>query len=159
MPYLSDKSSGVRQIRRGPGPRPTSARSILTLMGVGGDGMGDFSDTDQCSTIPIGDPYRKPGNYCATPDGGSTTFNSDGTTYRAPGAVDPDPAHPSGSSGGSGGSSSSDGIWGAIGKILGGVAAPPTAVPVVPASGMSTTTMLLLAGGAVAVVAIIARRK
>lgn len=120
--------------------KPRKPRPVMGLMGLG------FSDEDQCSTIPIGDSYRRPGNYCATPDGGTTTFNADGSTYRAPGAVDPDPAHPPGmtSSSGEGGSSS---VWNSIANIL----SPPRpgAPPVVPQSGMSTTTMIALAGGAV----------
>jgi len=116
-------------------------------------GMGDFSDQTQCSQIPIGDGYRKPGNYCATPDGGITTFNADGSTYRAPGAVDPDPAHPAGGSTGS----ALDKIGGLLSNILGNRPALPPTVPVVN-PGMSTTTKILLAGGALAVVALIARR-
>jgi len=112
-------------------------------------GLGGFSDVDQCSTIPIGDPYRKPGNYCATPDGGNTTFNSDGSTYRAPGAVDPDPAHPAGSS-------SSSGFWDSLTKVLVGQPAPTAPMPV--STGMSTTTMVALAGGAVLIAVLLARR-
>lgn len=103
------------------------------LMGLG------YSDADQCSTIPLNDPYRKPGNYCATPDGGMTTFNADGSTYRAPGAVDPDPAHPSGSS-------SSGGFWDQL--ITAISPRPPTPVVVAPSSGISTNTAILLGGGA-----------
>lgn len=124
-------------------------------------GMGDFTDTDQCSTIPLGSPYRKPGNYCATPDGGTTTFNSDGTTYRQPGyAVDPDPAHPAGTGpGGSSNSSSGGGILDSITRVLTGALAPPPTVVVPGAStGMSTGTMLALAGGAVLVAVLLARR-
>jgi hypothetical protein len=40
-----------------------------------------FTDESPCASIPAGDPYRKPGNYCATPDGGYTTFNADGSTF------------------------------------------------------------------------------
>ncbi len=123
-------------------PRP---RSFL--------GLGGYSDTDQCSTIPIGDPYRKPGMYCATPDGGTTTFNADGSTYRAPGAVDPDPAHPAGAGGGS----FLDKIFGAAGNLFGGPTVPQTTMPV--QTGMSTTTMIALAGGAVVVIALLARKK
>lgn len=126
-------------------------------------GMGDFSDATQCSEIPLGDPYRKPGNYCATPDGGTTTFNADGTTYRAPGyAVDPDPAHPVGtgpggsatSSGGSGG-----GILDAITRALTASVVPqPTVMVPGPSTGMSTTTMVALAGGAVLLAVLLSRR-
>lgn len=125
-------------------------------------GMGDFTDTDQCSTIPLGDPYRKPGNYCATPDGGTTTFNADGTTYRAPGyAVDPDPAHPAGT--GAGGSASSTGSGGGFldsltRALTGAIAPPPTVIVPGASSGMSTGTMLALAGGAVLVAVLLARR-
>jgi len=108
-------------------------------------GLGGFSDSTQCSEIPSGDPYRKPGNYCATPDGGITTFNADGTTYRAPGyAVDPDPAHPV--------SSSSSGGGGLVDTILRSLApGPGPGVPMTAGpSGMSTTTLLLLAAGGVA---------
>jgi len=117
------------------------------LHGLGTD------DSTQCSSIPIGDPYRKPGNYCATPDGGATTFNADGSTYRAPGAVDPDPAHPAGASSGD-----------VISKIFGGLSSilgqkPPVAMPLPVDTGMSTTTKLALAGGALLVVAMIARNR
>jgi len=116
-------------------------------------GFGDFTDSDQCSTIPIGDPYRKPGNYCATPDGGMTTFNSDGSTYRAPGAVDPDPAHPAGSSGSISGGGS---IWDAIAGSL--LPRPTVAQPVVAGGGMSTTTMLAIGGGIVVLALVLSRR-
>ena len=118
-------------------------------------GLGDYSDSDQCSSIPIGDSYRKPGNYCATPDGGVTTFNSDGSTYRAPGAVDPDPAHPAGSS--SGGSS---GIIGGIFNALSNSLKPAPSGPMAPgmSSGISTTTALMLGGGALLLVLVISRR-
>ncbi len=113
----------------------------------GFSGLG-YTDDDQCSVIPLNDPYRKPGNYCATPDGGSTTFNSDGSTYRAPGAVDPDPAHPAGSK--SGGS-----FWD---QIIAAVSPkPPTTVITPPAGGISTTTAILLGGGALAAVYLLTR--
>ena len=121
--------------------------------GRGLHGLGT-DDSTQCSQIPIGDPYRKPGNYCATPDGGTTTFNADGSTYRAPGAVDPDPAHPAGQSTGS-----------VLDKITGGLAAilgqkpPITTMPMPINTGMSTTTKIALAGGALLVVAMIARNR
>jgi len=136
-------------------PRPAVRRRGLL-------GMGDFSDSTQCSEIPLGDPYRKPGNYCATPDGGLTTFNADGSTYRQPGyAVDPDPAHPVGTTVTSGSTSSSDsgvtGVLSSIAKAFGaGLAPQPTVV--VPQSGMSTGTMLALAGGAVLLVVLLSRR-
>ena len=113
-------------------------------------GFGDFTDTDQCSTIPIGDAYRKPGNYCATPDGGTTTFNADGSTYRAPGAVDPDPAHPAGAA------SSGGGLRAPNLHALTPTPSPPKAAPA--QTGMSTTTMIALAGGALLLVALIAKR-
>lgn len=123
---------------------------------AGLSGLGAFSDETPCSSIPMGDPYRKPGNYCATPDGGITTFNADGSTYRAPGAVDPDPAHPA----------SSSSVGSVIGKIGGALIsaltnrpAPGAPVMPVPAPGMSTTTKVALAGGALLVVALIARRR
>jgi hypothetical protein len=116
-------------------------------------GFGAFSDETQCSQIPTGDPYRKPGNYCATPDGGVTTFNQDGSTYRAPGAIDPDPAHPASSGDGS--------ILGKIGGVLTNILGQPPVVagqlPIQP-PGMSTTTKIALAGGALLVFALIARR-
>jgi hypothetical protein len=131
-------------------PSPYSRRGALL-------GFGDVSDQTQCSQIPIGNPYRKPGNYCATPDGGITTFNADGSTYRAPGAVDPDPAHPAGSDTGS--------ILGKIGgAILGALTPqppvyPPGVMPGMVPAGMSTTTKVALAGGALLVVALIARHR
>jgi len=117
-------------------------------------GMGDYSDSTQCSEIPSGDPYRRPGNYCATPDGGITTFNADGSTYRAPGyTVDPDPAHPAGSSGGG---SSSDGVLSSILRMF----APPPPTPVVGPGpgGMSTGTMVMIAGGVVVLALVLSRR-
>jgi hypothetical protein len=123
-------------------------------------GMGDFSDSTQCSEIPLGDPYRKPGNYCATPDGGLTTFNADGSTYRQPGyAVDPDPAHPASmtSSSSSSSDSSVTSVLSSIAKAFGaGLAPQPTVV--MPQGGMSTGTMLALAGGAVLLVVLLSRR-
>jgi hypothetical protein len=113
----------------------------------GFSGLG-YSDEDQCSVIPLNDPYRKPGNYCATPEGGSTTFNSDGSTYRAPGAVDPDPAHPAGSKSGGG-------FWE---QLISAVAPkPPTTVITPAAGGISTTTAILLGGGALAAVYLLTR--
>lgn len=124
-------------------------------------GLGAFDDTTQCSSIPPGDPYRKPGNYCATPDGGNTTFNADGTTYWMPGAVNPDPANlrtptttTSGGSAGGGG-----GFLSTLLQTFTTPALSPT-VPVAPPGpgGLSTTTMLMLAGGAVVVALLLARR-
>jgi hypothetical protein len=115
-------------------------------------GFGDFTDSDQCSTIPSGDPYRKPGNYCATPDGGITTFNSDGSTYRQPGSVDPDPAHPAGSGGGGGG--------GVLDSILKSFFPAPVMTPVMaPSSGGLSTTTALMIGGGVLLVAVLLSRK
>lgn len=141
-----------------PRPLPRSAPRRRGLLG-----MGDFTDTDQCSTIPLGDPYRKPGNYCATPDGGITTFNADGTTYRQPGyAVDPDPAHPIGTRPGSTATASSSGsdtgFLATLAKAFGaGLAPQPTMVMPV-SSGMSTTTIVALAGGAVLLAVLLSRR-
>jgi len=121
-------------------------------------GMGGFSDSTQCSEIPSGDPYRKPGNYCATPDGGLTTFNADGSTYRAPGyAVDPDPAHPAGSSAIS---SSSGSFLDSLTRALTTAIAPPAPPVVVPgqSGGMSTTTLLALAGAGVLAAVLLSRR-
>jgi hypothetical protein len=110
-------------------------------------GLG-YSDEDQCSVIPLNDPYRKPGNYCATPDGGVTTFNADGSTYRAPGAVDPDPSHPAGSSSGGG-------FWD---QLIAAVSPkPPTTVIAPPAGGISTTTAILIGGGALAAIYLLTR--
>lgn len=123
---------------------PYFRRSLVRRHPGGLMGLGGFSDSTQCSEIPSGDPYRKPGNYCATPDGGITTFNADGSTYRAPGyAVDPDPAHPVNSS------RSGGGLVDTILRSLSpspGPAVPMTAGP----GGMSTTTLILLAAGGVA---------
>lgn len=133
-------------------------RPVLRRRGM--SGMGDFTDADQCSTIPMGDPYRKPGNYCATPDGGITTFNSDGSTYRQPGyTVDPDPAHPAGTGpGGSASSGSGGGAFDAFLKALIPTAVPQPGIIMAPSSGMSTGTMVALAGGALVLVLIISRR-
>lgn len=135
-------------------------RSLVRRTRNGFSGLG-FSDEDQCSTIPTGDPYRKPGNYCATPDGGMTTFNADGTTYRQPGyAVDPDPAHPASSrGGGSGGGDLSfwDKLGTAVGSALGTRQTPQMPI-IAPQSGISTTTVVALAGGAVLLAVLLARR-
>lgn len=142
MPYI--RNMPVSTMRALPGRRALQ-------------GFGDFTDETQCSAIPSGDPYRKPGNYCATPDGGITTFNADGSTYRSPGAIDPDPAHPAGSD---------SSIGSVIGKIGGAILGVLTNKPVlptpgvpVPDTGMSTTTKIALAGGAVLAIALIARRR
>jgi len=119
-----------------PAPRP---RSLF--------GFGDFNDESPCASIPVGDAYRKPGNYCATADGGYTTFNADGSVYAVPVAKPPDTS-----------------IIGKIGgAILGALTPqppvyPPGMMPGVPV-GMSTTTKIALAGGALLVVALIARRR
>lgn len=125
-------------------PYLRNSRALTSLSG--------FSENDQCSVIPIGDPYRKPGNYCATPDGGMTTFNSDGSTYRVPGAVDPDPAHPAGSSG----------SQSTVSKILGALF--PTSTPMgptapMPSGGISTSTALMIGGGVIFVVLLATRRR
>lgn len=114
-------------------------------------GLGDYSDSDQCSAIPSGNSYRKPGNYCSTPDGGLTTFNSDGSTYRAPGAVDPDPAHPAGSSGGGG---IFDAIINSMKPVIGGGSPMMPA----PSGGLSTTTALAIGGGALLLVLLLTRQ-
>jgi hypothetical protein len=111
--------------------------------------FGGFSSDDQCSTIPIGDGYRKPGNYCATPDGGMTTFNSDGSTYRAPGAVDPDPAHPAGMSAGGG-------ILDSILRFLPGQ--QPTVIAPQPQTGLSTTTAIAIGGGIIMLALVLKKR-
>ncbi len=112
----------------------------------------DFNDSTQCSEIPLGYSYRRPGNYCATPDGGMTTFNADGSTYRTPGAsVDPDPAHPAGMSSSGGGS-----IWDAIAGALS--PHPPTTTVIAPRPGMSTTTMIAIGGGIVLLAVVLSRR-
>jgi hypothetical protein len=105
-------------------------------------GFGDFDDNSPCSSIPSGDPYRKPGNYCATPDGGYTTFNADGSVYSMPADS----------------GSILDKIGGALATVLGQRPPVATGVPVLPQPGMSTTTMVALAGGAVLIVALLARR-
>jgi hypothetical protein len=102
----------------------------------------DYGDKSPCASIPTGDPYRKPGNYCATPDGGYTTFNADGSVYTMP--------------------ADSGSIFRKLGTalstVLGAKPAIATGVPVLPQPGMSTTTMIALAGGAVLLVALLARR-
>jgi hypothetical protein len=136
MPYM--KHTAIRRL-------PRRRRGLL--------GLGGYSDSDQCSVIPAGDPYRKPGNYCATPDGGMVTFNADGSVVRTPGAVDPDPAHPAGTVFQTGGA----GLFNSILQSFmpGGGAVMP--VPV--STGMSTTTKIALAGGAVLVVYLLASRR
>jgi len=116
-------------------------------------GLGDtYSDSTPCSMIPVGDPYRKPGNYCTQPSGNVIEFNANGS-------VDADPFAPGASSSSS---SSGGGITDAIAKIAGGLLSsftsqPPTAMVAQP-TGMSTTTKIALAGGAVLVFALIAKR-
>ncbi len=111
-------------------------------------GFGDWNDESPCAAIPAGDAYRKPGNYCATPDGGYTTFNPDGSVYAVPVAKPPDTS-----------------IIGRIGgAILGALTPqppvyPPGMMPGMVPTGMSTTTKIALAGGALLVVALIARRR
>ena len=133
-----------RIVRR---PMPRRRRGFL--------GLGGFSDNDQCSTIPMGDPYRRPGNYCATPDGGIVTFESNGAVVRTPGAMDPDPAHPAGAGGGfqSGGSGFFDTL---VRALTPGAVAP--AMPMAPASGMSTTTIALIVAGGLGALYLISRR-
>lgn len=126
-------------------------RLVPRRPGMSGLGALGYSDADQCSVIPIGDPYRKPGNYCATPDGGMTTFNADGSTYRQPGAVDPDPAHPAGSTPSK------------VGTVLSSLfpfLSPPVATgPMMPIStGPSTTTIAILAGAGVLGAWLLSRR-
>lgn len=112
-------------------------------------GFGDFSDETPCSQIPAGDAYRKPGNYCATSDGGYTTFNADGSTYSDP-------------SSGSGSSSSPGSMLDKIGSVITGAFGQRPVmmpgVPVLPQTGMSTTTKVALAGGAVLLVVLLTRR-
>jgi hypothetical protein len=122
------------------------------LMGFGS--LGDFTDDDQCSVIPAGDPYRKPGNYCATPDGGITTFNADGSTFRQPGAVDPDPAHSA-----RGGASSGGGVLDTFLKTL--FPTPTMATgPLAPMqTGIGTGTALMIAGGVVLFAFVATRRR
>ncbi len=112
-------------------------------------GFGDFTDETPCSQVPAGDPYRKPGNYCATPDGGYTTFNADGSTFMQPAdAV----------AAGSGGSIL-DKLGGALSAALGQKAlATPGVRPMTPTGGMSTTTMIALGGGALLLVVLLSRR-
>lgn len=112
-------------------------------------GFGDFNDETPCASIPAGDPYRKPGNYCATPDGGYVTFNPDGSTY----------VQPSSSSSGPTAGSVIGAIGGALVNIFG--PKPPISMspPIMPPTGMSTTTKVALAGGALLMVALIARRR
>ncbi len=113
----------------------------------GFSGLG-YTDDDQCSVIPLNDPYRQPRNHCAPPHGGPPPINSHRPTYLAPGAVDPDPAHPAGSK--SGGS-----FWD---QIIAAVSPkPPTTVITPPAGGISTTTAILLGGGALAAVYLLTR--
>jgi LPXTG-motif cell wall-anchored protein len=105
-------------------------------------GFGDFTDESPCASIPAGDPYRKPGNYCATPDGGYTTFNADGSTYSMP----------------TDSGSILDKIGGALTSVLGQKPPVAPAIPMMPQTGMSTTTMVALAGGAVLLVVLLTRR-
>ncbi len=123
-------------------PRTVTYRNGRALMG-----FGDFNDESLCTSIPVGDPYRKPGNYCNTGDGGYTTFNADGSVYAVPVAKPPDSS------------------W--IGKIGGAILGalspqppvyPPGMMPGMVPTGMSTTTKVALAGGALLLVALIARR-
>lgn len=105
-------------------------------------GFGDFSDETPCASIPAGDPYRRPGNYCATPGGGYTTFNADGSVYAIPENT----------------GSILDKIGGALSSVLGQKPVVATGVPILPQMGMSTTTKIALAGGAVILAVILTRR-
>ncbi len=107
-------------------------------------GLGDtYNDESFCDSIPKASGYRVPGNYCATRDGGYTTFNADGTTVTYTPMPEP---------------SVVDRIGGLLGMILGSRTGQP-AQPTVPVStGMSTGTMMMLAGGAVLAVVLISRR-
>lgn len=143
--------------------RRLPSRTTVTAHGVrrrGLHGLGDFSDNDQCSTIPMGDPYRRPGNYCATPDGGIVTFNSDGSVVRTPGGVDPDPAHPAGTTNANSGGASSGSVFDSVGRLLGGLFGqspqPPVTAPA--QGGISTTTAVALAGGAILLAVMLSRR-
>lgn len=130
MPYISPlRVRPRRMVRR---------RSLF--------GFGDFNDESPCSSIPAGDPYRKPGNYCATPDGGYVTFNADGSTYQSPTAGPGGPA----------GSSVLDKIGAALTAAL--TQRPPVGPTVVPQMGMSTTTKIALAGGAVLLAVVLLKR-
>ena len=107
-------------------------------------GFGDFTDETPCTSIPAGDAYRRPGNYCATAAGGYTTFNADGSIYEHP--SDPQPS-----------------VLSKIGSALAAVLSQRAAtsgpvMPVAVAPGMSTTTKVALAGGAVLLVVMLARR-
>lgn len=109
-------------------------------------GFGDtYNDDTPCGNIPAGDPYRKPGNYCATADGGMTTFKADGSVYTATDFPSP----------------TSKSWWDDVTSIFSTATAttPVTgaaAVPVV-AHGMSTGTKVALAGGAVILALLIAK--
>ena len=118
--------------------RPMIRRPALALRG-----FGDFNDESPCTSIPAGDAYRKPGNYCATADGGYTTFNADGSTFVQP-------ADPSGPS-------FLDKLGIAIAGAFGQRTLPQTSIPITP-PGMSTTTKVALAGGALLLVVVLARR-
>lgn len=128
MPYINPMRLALRTRRRGL------------------QGLGAFNDETPCTQIPAGDPYRKPGNYCATPDGGYVTFNPDGSTYVFPGTGPGGPA----------GGSVLDKIGAALSSVL--LPKPPTPVAIAPQIGMSTTTKIALAGGAVLLAAILLRR-
>lgn len=111
-------------------------------------GFGDFTDDSPCSSIPAGDAYRKPGNYCATPDGGFTTFNADGSTFVQP--ADPVKATTT---------SFLDKLGGALSLALGQRSLVPSGVMPITPPGMSTTTKVALAGGAVLLVVFLTRRR
>jgi hypothetical protein len=133
MPYLQ------RTVIRRP---PVRRRALM--------GFGAFDDNSPCSSIPAGDPYRKPGNYCATADGGFTTFNTDGSVYVEPAGTTAT-ASPN--------ASVLDKIGTALSSALGQrpIVAPgmPIAAPI---GGMSTTTKVALAGGAVLLLVLLTRR-
>jgi hypothetical protein len=101
-----------------------------------------YNDETPCERIPTGDSYRKPGNYCATPDGGYTTFKADGSLEGGY----PSTSNPT--------QSSTPSWLQALTAVLG--AQQPTMPTVVP-QGMSTTTKIALAGGAVLLVVLLTR--
>lgn len=82
----------------------------MILMGLHGFGLGDYTDSTPCAAIPVGDPYRVPGNFCSA-CGTLFQFNSNGAIVNNDGyAVLSDCSNASSGSGASGsGASASTG--------------------------------------------------
>jgi hypothetical protein len=46
-------------------------------------GLGDYTIATPCAVVPVGDPYRNPGNYCTDGVGAFGTFTTAGNCVKA----------------------------------------------------------------------------